>query len=234
MAKPLFDADHLITMFETATADQGEKVRKAVSDATLAALQARELSLKNIRGALQQVADAAAQGAAKNVVAGADVPALLDKAVSGMDQALLRAVEANRAALGMLVSQGADLRDGALKKALSEMEKFEDTLMAAVKKAAAGAGGTLQGPFDAVLQKMQAGGTLSGAGAARSAEALMDQMHSAMRSSRASSLRAVQAMADGYTAMVSGVLLGMSEALTGTLSGTSSGTAGKKSGSKKA
>jgi hypothetical protein len=215
MAKPLFDADALITMFENATAESGDKVRKAVGDATLAALQARELSLKNIRGALQQVADAAAQGAAKNVVAGADVPGLLDKAVAGMDQALLRAVDANRAALGMLVSQGADLRDGALKKALADMEKFEDTLMAALKKAAGGAGVTLQGPFDAVLEKLQAGGTLSGAGAAKTVEGLMDQMQQSMRASRASSLRAVQAMADSYTSMVSGVLIGMSEALQG-------------------
>ena len=52
-----------------------------------------------------------------------------------------------------------------------------------------------------------AGGTLSGAGAAKSAEDLMDQMHAAIKASRASSLRAAQAMADGYTAMVSGVLL---------------------------
>ena len=133
MAKPLFDADALIAMFENATADSGEKLRKSVSDATLAALQARELTLKNIRGSLQQVANAAAEGAAKNLAAGVDMPGLLDKAVAGMDQALLRAVDANRAALGMLVSRGADLRDATLKRALADMEKFEDTLMAAVR-----------------------------------------------------------------------------------------------------
>lgn len=214
MAKPLFDADALITQFESATAAQGDKLRQAVSSATLSALQARELSLKNIRGALQQVADAAAQGAAKNLVAKADVPALLDKAVAGMDEALLRAVEANRTALSTLVKQGADVREGALKKALADMEKFEGTLMGVVKKAAGGAGGALQGPFDAVLEKLQAGGTLSGAGAAKSVEALMEQMHDTLRASRASSLRAAQAMAEGYTAMVSGVLIGMSEALS--------------------
>lgn len=231
MAKPLFDADALITMFANATAAQGEQVRKTVHETTLAALQARELSLKNIRGALQQVADAAAQGAAKNVVAGADVPGLLDKAVSGMDQALLRAVEANRTALGMLAKQGADLQQGALGKAVAELEKFEDTLLGVVKKAAASVpampGAADGGPFAAVLEKLQAGGTLSGAGAAKSVEQLMDQMHSAVRASRASGLRAAQAMAEGYTAMVSGVLIGMSEALSG---GVSKGGGAKKSG----
>lgn len=232
MAKPLIDADALITLFANATAQQGEQVRKTVHETTLAALQARELTLKNIRGALQQVADAAAQGASKNLAAGvaaADVPALLDKAVAGMDQALLRAVEANRTALGMLAKQGADLHEGALGKAVAELEKFEDTLMGVVKKAAAGVGGAgAAGPFAEVLEKMQAGGTLTGAGAAKSVEQVMDQMQQAMRASRASGLKAVQAMAEGYTAMVSGVLIGMSEALTGSAAKKGGGSGGRK------
>ena len=51
-----------------------------------------------------------------------------------MDDALLKAVEANRLALGQLVAQGADLREKHLSKALSELEKFEDTLMATVRR----------------------------------------------------------------------------------------------------
>jgi hypothetical protein len=38
-------------------------------------------------------------------------------------------------------------------------------------------------------------------------------MQSAMRSTRAASMRAAQALAESYTAVVSGVLMGMSEAL---------------------
>ena len=63
---------------------------------------------------------------------------------------------------------------------------------------------------------MQAGGTLSGAKASSTAEQMVEmteQMQTAMRSTRAASLRAAQAMAESYTAMVSGVLIGMSEAL---------------------
>ena len=51
MAKPMFDADALISAFENATAQQGAQLKKAVSDATLASLQGRELTLKNIRAA---------------------------------------------------------------------------------------------------------------------------------------------------------------------------------------
>ena len=72
MAKPMFDAEALISMFESATAQQGAQLQKATTDATLAALQGRELTLKNIKGALKAVADAASAGAARNPGAGID------------------------------------------------------------------------------------------------------------------------------------------------------------------
>jgi len=209
----MFDPEALIAQFETATADQAAKLKKAAGDATLAALQGRELSLKNIRSALKSVSDAASMGAAKNVVPGMDVESLLDSAVAGMDEALLKAVDANRAALGQLVSQGADLREKHLKKAIGDLEKFEDTLMATLKKTAEGAGAPLAGAWGQVLEKMQAGGTLSGAKASATVEQMATQMQAAMRSSRTASMRAAQALAESYTAMVSGVLIGMSDAL---------------------
>jgi hypothetical protein len=213
MAKPMFDADALISMFESATAQQGAQLRKATTEATLAALQGRELSLKNIRGALKQVAEAASTGIAKNPLPGIDPEGLLDQAVTGIDQALLKAVEANRVALSTLVTQGADLREKHLGKALADLEKMEDTMFAAMKKAAAGADAPMATAWAPILEKMQAGGTLSGAQAATTAEAMAEQMQSAIRSSRAASMRAAQVLAESYTAMVSGVLIGMSDAL---------------------
>ena len=213
MAKPMFDTDALIAMFQGATARQGAQLQKAASDATLAALQGRELSLKNIRSALKQVAEAASAGVAKNMVAGVDPEALLDKAVAGMDQAMLKAVQANRTALTTLMAQGADMRDKHLQKALDDLEKMEDSMFGAVKKAADGAGAPLAKAWGPILEKMQAGGTLSGAQASVTAEQMADQMQTAIRSSRAASMKAAQALAESYTAMVSGVLIGMSEAL---------------------
>jgi hypothetical protein len=224
MVKPLIDADALVAQFQNATAQQGEQLRKAVSSATLQALQGRELTLKNIRAALKGVTEAVNTGVMKNALPDTDAGSLIDTAVAGMDDALLKAVEANRVALSQLVAQGADLRDKHLTKALADLEKFEDTLLAQVRKAAAGAGDQMAAGWGQVLEKMQAGGTLSGSKASATAEKLMDDMQAAVRSSRAASLKAAQAMAESYTAMVSGVLLGMSEALQ-------QGSAGK--GSKK-
>ena len=225
MSKPLFDAESLISMFESATAKQGEQLRKATTEATLAALNGRELTLKNIRTALKQVADAASTGLAKNVVTGVDPEAMLDKAVSGIDDALLKAVDANRVALATLSAQGADLREKHLAKALDDLDKMEEAMSSALRKSAGNAAAPLAGAWGQVLEKMQAGGTLSGAQAASTAEQMAEQMQTALRSTRAASLKAAQAMAESYTAMVSGVLLGMSDALQ-------SGGAAKKTGRK--
>jgi hypothetical protein len=211
--KPAFDADALITQFETATAQGSAKLRQAVSDATLQALQGRELSLKNIRAVLATVTQAANTGLAKNANPAMDPDSMIEQAVQGMDDALLKAVDAHRVALQQLTAQGADLREKHLKKALTDLEKFEDMLMGTVQKGATGIGEPFAAAWGQMAEKMNAGGTLSGAQAATTAEQMAQQMQTALRDSRAAGLRAAQALAESYTAMVSGVLIGMSDAM---------------------
>lgn len=210
---PLFDAQALIAQFESASARQGEQLRRATSQALLTALQGRELTLKNMRQAMQSVADAASAGAARNALASADPTVLLEKAAAGIDDALLKAVEANRKALATLQTQGADLREKHLAKALADLDKLEDTMITALQKTADGAAAPLVGAWAQVLGKMQAGGTLAGNQAAQTAEQFAAQMQATLRSSRAAGLRAAQAMAEGYATLVSGVLIGMQEGL---------------------
>ena len=159
---------------------------------------------------------AANTGLANNMAPKVDVDAMLDQAVAGMDDAMLKAVEANRVALERLVAQGADVRDKHLKKALADLEKFEDTLIDSVSKSAGGAGEQMAGAWAQVLDKLNAGGTMSGAKASSTAEQFQQQfgqMQTAMRDSRAAGLRAATALAESYTAMVSGVLIGMADAM---------------------
>jgi len=207
------DQDALIRMFSEATAKQGEQLRSAVYQTTLRALQGRELTLQNIRGVLKTVTQAASAGAAQNAAAGIDPEDLLANAVEGMDDALLQAVEANRVALQRLADQGADLRDKHLKKALSDLEKMEDALLDSVGKAAEAASGQLAGAWGPILEKMKMSGTGTGAQASATVEQMSRQMRDAVRSSRAAGLRAAQALAESYGALVSGVLIGMSDAL---------------------
>jgi hypothetical protein len=213
MAKSGIDQDALIDMFSQASAKQGEAVRKAVSDATLKALQGRELTLSNIRSVLKAVTQAASAGAEQSGLPQVDVEALLGKAFAGMDAALLQAVEANRRALQQFVDQGVGLQTGRLKSALADLEKMEDTFFASVSSAAKGAGSQLQAPWSQVLESMKLKGTDTGAQAHQTVEQLMAQTQTALRDGRAMGLRTAQALMDSYSALVSGVLIGMSEGL---------------------
>ena len=213
MMKAGIDQEALVDMFSQATAKQGETLRKAVSDATLKALQGRELTMQNIRGVLKTVTQAASTGLAQNASPGVDVEGMLEKAFAGMDAALLKAVEANRRALQQFVDHGVDLQGKQLKTALSDLEKMEDVFIATVTKAAQSAGDQMQGPWEHVLDAMKLKGTATGNQATTTVTQLMEQTRTALRDSRAASVKAAQALAQSYSALVSGVLIGITEGM---------------------
>ena len=225
MFKAGIDQDAIVQMFSEATARQGEVLRKAVADATLKALQGRELTLTNIRKVLETVSQAASTGLGRNTLPAVDIGELLGKAFSGLDAALLQAVQAHRKALQQFVDQGLALQERHMKDAMANIEKMEDVLFASVGKAAQQATGALHPAWDQVLAAMKLKGTETGAQAASTVEQLMAQAQTAMREGRAASLRSAQAMMESYATLVSGVLIGMSEGLEST---TSEATAQKK------
>ena len=228
MFKAGIDQDAIVKMFSEASVKQGEALRKAVSEATLKALQGRELTMENIKKVLKTVTQAASAGAAQNVASPVDVEALLTKAFAGMDGALLQAVEANHKALQQFVSQGAGLQDKQLKSALANVEKMEDMFFSTVSKAAQGVSGPAQGPWEQVLSAMKLKGTDTGAQATQTVEKLMAQAQTALRDGRAAGAKTVQAMLDSYAALVSGVLIGMSEGLQGGAAATTAAKPKKK------
>jgi hypothetical protein len=213
MIKSGIDQDALVAMFSEATAKQGEMLRKAVAEATLKALQARELSLANIRSVLKTVTEAASAGAAKSGLPMPDVEGLLGQAFAGMDAALLKTVEANRKALEQFVGQGMDVQEKQIKGVLANLEKMEDLFFSTVGKATQGAGQPLAGPWGQVLEAMKLQGTGTGVGASQTVEQMLAQAQTTLRDSRASGLKVAQAMMQSYSTLVSGVLIGMSEGL---------------------
>ena len=213
MIKSGIDQDALVKQFSEASAKQGEALRKAVAEATLKALQGRELTLANIRAVLKTVTQSASMGAAQNPLPAVDVEALLAKAFDGMDAALLQTVEANRKALQQFVDQGVGVQEKQMKSALANLEKMEDMFFDTVTRAAQGAGQPMQGPWDQVLGAMKLKGTATGAQASVTVEQMVGQTQSALRDGRAMGIKATQALMDGYATLVSGVLIGMSEGL---------------------
>ena len=215
MPKFGFDQDALIEQFAQASARQGETLRKSIQEATLKALQGRELTLKNIQGTIKQVSAAAAKGAGQNPMGADQMEPLLAKAIAGMDAALLQAVEANRRALQQLVEYGAGIRETQVKKALSDIEKMEDMFFSTVRKAVVGGSNPLQSAWTDVLDKLQVKGSGTGAHATQTIEELTDQAQSALRDGRAMGLKATQTLLDSYATLASGVLIGMMQGIQG-------------------
>ena len=213
MNKSGFDHDALVEQFAQASARQGDALRQAVRQATLQALQGRELTLKSVRDAVKATTKAASAGAAKSGLPAPDIEALLMKAVEGIDAAVVKAVEANRRALEQFVDQGAQLQETRMKKALADIEKMEDALYGSLDKAVADAANNLQGPWAMVLAGMKAKGSATGTSATAALQQLTERSREAARQGRAQAQRSVEAWMDHYTALARGVLIGLSEGL---------------------
>lgn len=210
MTKPSsFDAQALIDQFRHASQRQGDALRDATRQATLQALQSRELTLKGVRDAVRQVAAAATRGAKDNE-RGTETDKLLSRAVEGMDAALRQAVQAQQHALQQLEAQGADLRERPFKKALADLEKMEAALFDGIGKAAEKA---LAMPWASALGGVRESGSATGQAAADAVQRFGAQAQQALRDGRANGQQAAEALFEHYAAMATGVLIGLSQAM---------------------
>jgi ElaB/YqjD/DUF883 family membrane-anchored ribosome-binding protein len=214
MMKSGIDQDALVKLFSQATAKQGESIQAAVSSAMLKALQARELTLDNIRKVLKTVTAAASSGVAQNPLGALEIEPLLGQALLGMDAALLQAVEAQHKALRQFVGQGVDLKDKPMKSAMNNLEKMEEVFFTTVSKTIQEGADSLQQPWQKVLASMKQKGTDTGAQADVAVDQLLTQAQAALHEGRTTGLRAAQSLLDSYAALVSGVLIGISTGMT--------------------
>jgi cell division septation protein DedD len=146
---------------------------------------------------------------------------LLTDALAGMDDALLKAVEANQVALQQLTDGGAGFEDSKIKKALDELERYEDTLLNSVKQASAGATDKIREQWSSVLKNSRIEGTDTGAQVAAMMGQYGAQFQAAIRNSRTAGFKVAHAMTRNYSTLVSGVLIGLSEALQQRSTGSS-------------
>ena len=229
MIKAGIDQDAITDIFAKASAKQADALRVAVGAATLKALQGRELTLENIRRVFKAMAVAVSSGVAQNKARPAVLEVLLAHAVHGMDATLQKAVQANRTALQQFMDLGVGLQCEQMKTALVNLEKMEGVFMSMLGRVVQGAAGSLAEPWQHVLQATQSSGTHAGSQASAVVAQLVEQSQAALRTGRAANVRAAQTMMNSYGALVSGVLLGMSEGISRTGAGAASaGRARKK------
>jgi len=142
-----------------------------------------------------------------------DAERVLGEALAGMDDAVLRAVQANHIALQQLSAQGQSLRESHLKKALTELERLEDEFVASVKEATKKGSKQLKDQWASVLQQKQAVGLETAAQIEATMEQFGDQMREAVKQQRRTALKTAELMAENFTTLASGILIGLTEGL---------------------
>ena len=114
MKTATLNSDEMLKTMVAEAVKQQTQIRSAVCDITLKALQARELGLSQINSVVRNVT----QGVNAGLGDKGDVEKVLADAVAGMDDALLKVVEANQVALTKLTEGGASFEESSVKRAL--------------------------------------------------------------------------------------------------------------------
>jgi Family of unknown function (DUF6781) len=209
MATAKIDPDEMLKSFAAEAVKGSAHVRATIRNLTLQALQARELSLKQIGSVVRNVTEGVNLGVADEK---RSVEKTLSSAFAGMDDALLKVVEANKVALERLTESGASFEQSGIKKGLKELEAFEEKFLEGVKAATRKASESTKEQWAAILKNVHPGETDSGARAAKTLEAYEHHAKAAIRSSRETGLKLMHSVTQNYATLVSGVLIGLSEA----------------------
>ena len=210
MTNPAVEIDELLKKLASESTRQGKNLRTSIRNLTLKALQRRELTLEQIRNVLENVSVGVTLGVADREMR---VEKLLADALAGMDDALLKAVEASSVALHKLGSAGQDYEDSYLKQALRDLESFEDELLQSVTKAAESAGERISKQWAQVLHKQRLSGTATGAKVTASLRDYAKRAQAEMRAQRETSFKAAHLLTQNFATLASGILIGMSDAL---------------------
>src|SRR3954464_15646017 len=209
MKTATLNSDEALKTMVAEAVKQQTQIRSAVCDIMLKALQARELGLSQINNVVRNVT----QGVNAGLGDKGDVEKVLADAVAGMDDALLKVVEANQVALTKLTEGGASFEESGVKKALDELEKLEDRFRAGITQGTQEAGARLSQQWASVLDKIPPGGTDTGERVLQTITTHAQQAKDAMTQSREAGLKVAHTLAQNYATLVSGVLMGLSEAM---------------------
>jgi hypothetical protein len=201
--------DEMLTIMVAEAVKQQSQIRSAVRDITLKALQHRELSLAQINNVVRNVT----AGVNAGLTDKSNIEKALTDAIAGMDDALLKVVEANQVALTKLTEGGASFDDSSVRKALDELETFEDRFRNAIKDGAKEADEHFRQQWSSILEKIPHGGTVTGERVMQTLAEHARRTQDAFTSSREAGLKVAHTLAQNYATLVSCVLMGLSEAM---------------------
>ena len=210
MTSPASEVDQVLKSLASQSIKQGSNVRAAVRNLTLKALQQRELTLAQIEKVLRSVTEGVTLGVAKREI---KVEKALSDTVAGMDDALLKAVQASNVALHKLTGEGYDYEDSNLKQALDELERLEDAFLQSIVQATDSASEKIKAPWDRVLERTKRSGTATGTQVTSTIRDYAKRAQAAMREQREMGFKTAHLLTQNFAILASGILIGMSEGL---------------------
>jgi hypothetical protein len=201
--------DEMLKSMAAQAVKQHEQIRTTIRDITLKALQMRDLSLEQINSVVRNITAGVNIGVGEDKT---DTQQTLSDALAGMDDALLKVVEANKVALQKLTDGGASFEESSVKKGLKELEAFEEKFLDGVKNAVQNSSDPIKQQWKSILDKIPRGGTETGAQVMETLSERAREAQLAVRSSREAGFKAMHTITQNYATLVSGILLGLSEA----------------------
>lgn len=203
------DPNELIKSMAAKAVDHAETLRQSVRDLTIRALSSRESTVEQLSNVLQSVTAGVSQGAANSKT---DAARVFKDALAGMDDAVVKVVEANQVALKQLAGAGGEFEQSQFKKALDDVKRLEDQFVQAVQRASEAAQPQLKAAWEPVLQQMKVAGSQTGVQAQQVAENFARQFNEQLQASREAAFKAAHMLTQNYATVVSGVLMGLAEA----------------------
>jgi hypothetical protein len=210
MKPSTINPDEMLKSMAAQAVKQHEQIRTTIRDLTLKALQMRDRRLEQINSVVRNITAGVNIGVGEGKT---DTQKTLSDALAGMDDALLKVVEANKVALQKLTDGGASFEESSVKKGLKELEAFEEKFLDGVKQAVQSSSDPIKEQWKSILDNIPRRATETGAQVAETLSVRAREAQVAMRSSREAGLKAMHTMTQNYATLLSGVLIGLSEAL---------------------
>ena len=209
MKSDQLNPDEMLKTMAAEAAKQETHIRSAVRNLMLAAIQSRDQGLAQIDTVIKPIIEGVSKALGGNLKSDQVIP----EVIAGIDDALLKVVQANDLALNKLTEGGATFEDSSIKKALTQLEKLENDFRQGVKKAADPASAPLRQQWAAAIDKIPQNKTEAGEQVLRTLEAQAKQAEDVAGAARETGLKIAHAAMQNYATLVSGILIGMSEAI---------------------
>lgn len=189
---------------------EGRDIRTRVHDLTLQALAGHRFDPENIREVVRTVGESIVSGTRRS---GDDARRAVSEALAGLDQALMRSVEAGRLALGELLAEGRRLSERELHVAFDGLRRLEEDFLATVEQAAEAASEGARPELQEALAQARHHGTETGREIARLMTELGQQVSKATLHAAFTGVETAVEVGARFAQMAGGILSGLADSL---------------------